>query len=149
MSSGVRFAVQALATAFGLLMVGLAAVGAQGPAAGIGIAALVTVAAGIVFRPAATVAVLLSVATVVVSEPSYVFVAFAGLCAAAYLISRHAAAMPDPVVMASWPTVAGAVGFTLVGVVAMAFPLHLPWMPLAAPLAVLAIYVLATRPFLG
>jgi hypothetical protein len=25
----------------------------------------------------------------------------------------------------------------------------LPWLPLAAPLGVLAIYVLATRPFLG
>jgi hypothetical protein len=36
-----------------------------------------------------------------------------------------------------------------VGVVAMSFPLHLPWVPLAAPLAALAIYVLATRPFLG
>jgi hypothetical protein len=29
------------------------------------------------------------------------------------------------------------------------FPLQLPWLPLAAPLAVLAIYTLATRPFLG
>ena len=29
------------------------------------------------------------------------------------------------------------------------FPLQLPWLPLVAPLAVLAIYVLATRPFLG
>jgi hypothetical protein len=149
MSSGARFGLQALATVFGLLMVGLVAVGAQGPAVGVGIGALVAVAVGVVFRPAATLAVLLSVATVVVSDPSDVLVALAGLCAAAYLISRHAAAMPDPVVMASWPTVAGAVGFTLVGVVAMAFPLHLPWVPLAAPLAVLAIYVLATRPFLG
>jgi len=29
-----------------------------------------------------------------------------------------------------------------------AFPVQLPWLPLLAPLAVLSIYVLATRPFL-
>jgi hypothetical protein len=33
--------------------------------------------------------------------------------------------------------------------VATSFPLQLPWLPLVAPVAVLAIYVLATRPFLG
>ena len=42
-----------------------------------------------------------------------------------------------------------AVGFTLVGLAATAFPLQLPWLPLLAPLAGLAIYLLATRPFLG
>ena len=149
MPSAARLGVHALATTFGLLMVGLAAVGAHGPAVGAGIAALVAVGVGIVFRPAATVAVLFCIAAIVVSDPSYVFVGLAGLCAAAYLIARHAAGMPNAVVMASWPTLVGAAGFTLVGAVAMAFPLHLPWVPLAAPLAVLAIYVLATRPFLG
>jgi hypothetical protein len=51
--------------------------------------------------------------------------------------------------MWSWPTVVGAVGFSFAGLVATSFPLQLPWLPLAAPLAVLAIYVLATRPFLS
>jgi hypothetical protein len=41
-----------------------------------------------------------------------------------------------------------AVGFTLVGLVATAFPLRLPWLPLLAPLAVFAVYLLATRPYL-
>jgi hypothetical protein len=149
MSSIARSGIYALAMAFGLLMVGLAAVSADGPALGVGVAALVAVGIGLVFRPAATLAVLLSVATIAVSDPSYVFVALSGLCAAGYLVCRHAAGMPDAFVMASWPTIAGAVGFTFVGVVAMAFPLHLPWVPLAAPLGVLAIYVLASRPFLG
>jgi hypothetical protein len=40
------------------------------------------------------------------------------------------------------------VGFTFAGLVATAFPLRLPWLPLLAPLAVFAIYVVATRPFL-
>ena len=43
-----------------------------------------------VFRPAATLAVLLSVATIVLSDPPLVFVALSGLCAAAYLVCRHA-----------------------------------------------------------
>ncbi|WAJ46555.1 hypothetical protein OK015_08890 [Mycobacterium sp. Aquia_216] len=149
MSSGARFGVHALATVFGLLMVGLAAVDAHGPAVGLGIGALVAVGVGVVLRPAATLAVLLSVTMIVMIDPPHVYVGLSGLCAAAYLISRHAAALPDALAMVSWPTIVGAVGFTFVGVVAMSFPLHLPWIPLAAPLAVLAIYVLATRPFLG
>ena len=40
-----------------------------------------------------------------------------------------------------------ALGFTFVGVLAASFPFELPWLPLLAPLAVLGIYVLATRPF--
>jgi hypothetical protein len=31
--------------------------------------------------------------------------------------------------------------------VAVSFPLQLPWLPVLAPLAVFTIYVLATRPF--
>ena len=53
------------------------------------------------------------------------------------------------VVMGSWPTVFAALGFAFAGLVAVSFPLHLPWLPLAAPLGVLAIYALAARPFLS
>jgi hypothetical protein len=103
----------------------------------------------VVFRPAATIAVLLLVATVLVSNPSLTFAAWSGLSAAAYLVCRHAVGTPEGAVMWSWPTVVGAVGFAFAGLVATSFPLQLPWLPLAAPLAVLAIYVLATRPFLS
>jgi hypothetical protein len=148
MTALARSTAQAFSTGFGLLMVGLAAVGAHGPAVVAAAAALIAVAVGVVFRPAATLAVLLSVATIVVSNQSLVFAAWCGLCAVAYLICRHAVAAPPGAVMWSWPTVIGAVGFTSAGLVATSFPLQLPWLPLAAPLAVLAIYVLATRPFL-
>ena len=137
-----------MATVFGVLMVGLAAVGSHGPALVTAAAALIAVSAGLVFRAVATIAVLLSVATIVASDQSLVFAAWSGLCAAAYLVCRHAAATPG-VVMWSWPTVVAAVGFTCAGLVAASFPLQLPWLPLAAPLAVLAIYVLAARPFLS
>ena len=63
-----------------------------------GVAALIAVGVGTVFRPAATLAVLLAVTTIVVSDPSVVFVALSGLCAAAYLVCRHAAGTPWSVV---------------------------------------------------
>ncbi|MGO9386026.1 MAG: hypothetical protein ACLP4W_29160 [Mycobacterium sp.] len=149
MISIARPAALAVSTGFGVLMVGLAAIGAHGPAVAAGAAAVVAVGVGLVFRPAATLAVLLSAVTILVSDPSLVFAAWSGLCAAAYLICRHAVGAPAGVVMWSWPTLVAAVGFTFAGLVAASFPLQLPWLPLAAPLAVLAIYALATRPFLS
>ncbi|MGO9925376.1 MAG: hypothetical protein ACLPLP_04320 [Mycobacterium sp.] len=149
MMSIARSAALAVSTGFGVLMVGLAAIGAHGPAVAVGAAAVVAVGVGLVFRPAATLAVLLSVVTILVSSQSVVFTAWSGLCAAAYLICRHAVGAPAGVVMWRWPTLVAAVGFTFAGLVATSFPLHLPWLPLAAPFAVLAIYALATRPFLS
>jgi hypothetical protein len=111
--------------------------------------ALIAVGVGIAFRPAATVAVLLAVATIALSESPHVLTALSGLCAAAYLVCRYAAGPSTTIVLGSWPTVVAAGGFTFAGIVATSFPLQLPWLPLAAPLVALAIYVLATRPFLG
>jgi hypothetical protein len=147
MKSIARPATLAVATVFGALMVGLAAFGSHGPAVVAAVAAAIAVGVSVAYRPAATVAVLASVVTIVASDPSLVFAAWSGLCAVAYLVCRHAVGTPAGVVMWSWPTVVAAVGFTCAGVVATAFPLQLPWLPLAAPLGVLAIYVLATRPF--
>ncbi len=132
--------------AFGLLMVAAPAVGAHGLPLAAGAAAVVAVGLGTVFRSAATIAVLLAVTIIVAADPSHVLAALSGLCAAAYLVCRHAS---SDVVTGSWPTIVAAVGFTLVGLVATSFPLQVPWLPLVAPLAVLAIYVLATRPFLN
>lgn len=139
----------AFATGFGLLMVGLAADGWQGPAVVAWVAALITVAVGAVFRRAATVAVLLAAITVILTDPPLIFVALSGLCAAAYLVCRHAAGAAAPVVLDSWPTAVGAVGFTFAGLVATSFPLQLPWLPLVAPLGALVIYLLAIRPFMS
>ncbi|BBX74491.1 integral membrane protein [Mycobacterium shinjukuense] len=133
---------------FGLLMVGSAATGSHGPAVVAGAAAAIAVGVGTVFRPAATLAVLLSVAVILLSDPAPFLVALSGLAAAAYLVCRHSAAGSAGVVR-SWPTIVGAAGFTFAGLVATSFPLRLPWLPLVAPLAVLAIYAVATRPYLG
>jgi hypothetical protein len=135
---------RALALAFGLVMVGSAAVGTQGPAVVTAGAAVMAVGLGTAIRPLATLAVLLSVLTIVLSDPSHLLAALSGLCAAGYLVCRYA----DDVIR-SWPTVVAAVGFGFAGLVATSFPLQLPWLPLVAPVAVVGIYVLATRPFVG
>lgn len=144
-----RVGAPAFATGFGLLMVGLAADGWQGPAVVAWVAALIAVAVGAVSRRAATVAVLLAAITVMLTDPPLIFVALSGLCAAAYLVCRHAAGAAAPVVLDSWPTAVGAVAFTFAGLVATSFPLQLPWLPLVAPLGALVIYLLAIRPFMS
>ncbi|OBK23263.1 hypothetical protein A5634_05765 [Mycobacterium asiaticum] len=131
---------------FGLLMVGAAAIGSDGAALIAAAAAALAVGWGTIFRPAATIAVLLSLAVIIMGDSSQVLAAVSGLCAAVYLVCRHSDADAGDW---RWPTIVAAVGFTLIGLVATSFSLQLPWLPLAAPLAVLAIYVLATRPFLN
>jgi hypothetical protein len=149
MNAVARSAALVVSTVFGVLMVTLAAVGSHGPAIAAGAAALIAVGVSVAFRPAATLAVLLCAATILASDPSLLFAAWSGLCAAGYLVCRHAVGTPEGVVMWSWPTVLAAVGFSIAGLVATSFPLELPWLPLAAPLGALAIYLLATRPFVG
>jgi hypothetical protein len=138
-----------LATACGLLMVAAVGVGTHGPARAVAVSVLFAVAAAILFRPVATLAVLLTVAVIALTGPPAAVAAVAGLSAAVYLVLRHAAATGIGLDSVSAATLVSALGFTLAGLVATAFPLQLPWSPLLAPLAVFAIYVLATRPFLS
>jgi hypothetical protein len=65
----------------------------------------------------------------------------AGLAATAYLVLRHSTA--------TVPTMLFAVGFAGAVALAVAVPVYLPWLPLIAPLALLAGYLLALRPFVG
>ena len=131
---------RAVSTAFGLVMVAAAAVQADTPGLVAAVAAAAAVLAGSVFRPAATIAVFLTVVVIVLADAPPVVTATSGLCAAAYLVLRHTAAV-------SSPTVLGAVGFTAAGLAAASLPIELPWVPLLAPVAVLLIYVVVTRPF--
>jgi hypothetical protein len=135
-----------LSTASGLSMVGATDVAAHGPAFVVAILAVVAVLAAAISRAAASIAVVLTVLVIVLSHPSPVLAALSGLSATAYLVLRHSVGTRG-VVTATAPTMIAAAGFSLGGLVAASFPLQLPWLPLLAPLAVLAIYVLATRPF--
>lgn len=129
-------------SAFGVLMVGAAAARAEGPALLVAAAALSAVLLAGWLRPAATAAVLLTALTVVLADPAPMYTALAGLAATAYLVLRHG------VGTATAPTMLAAVGFAAVGTVAVALPVQVPWLPLAAPLALLAGYLLALRPYL-
>jgi hypothetical protein len=140
MSTAASTVTRAVSTAFGLVMVASAAVQADGPGLVAAVVAAAAVLAGSVFRPAATVAVLLTVAAIVLADAPPVLTATSGLCAAAYLVLRYTVAVTSP-------TVLGAVGFTVAGLAAASLPFQLPWVPLLAPLAVLVLYVLVTRPF--
>ena len=140
MTTSVAPVTRAVSAAFGLVMVASAAVQADRPGLIAAIVAGAAVLVGSVFRPAAAVAVLLTVAVIVLADAPPVPTATSGLCAAAYLVLRHTAAVTAP-------TVLGAVGFTAAGLAAVSLPFQLPWVPLLAPLAVLTLYVLFTRPF--
>ncbi|WP_390888058.1 hypothetical protein [Candidatus Mycobacterium wuenschmannii] len=143
-----RGAAHVLATGCGLLMVAAVGVGTHGPARAIAAAAVIAVALAAVFRPVATFAVLLTVAVIGVTGATALVAAVAGLSAAVYLVLRHAAASGVGLDSVSAATLIAAMGFTLAGLVAAAFPLQVPWLPLLAPLAVFAAYLLAARPFL-
>ncbi|HZC89516.1 MAG TPA: hypothetical protein VE400_02390 [Mycobacterium sp.] len=148
MSRGAQLAAHVLSTACGLLMVAAVGTGSHGPTLVAAMSAAIAVTAAILFRPVATLAVLLTVAVIVLSGPPATLAAVSGLSAAIYLVLRHAAGTGIGLDSVSAATLVSALGFTLVGLVATAFPLRLPWLPLLAPLAVFAIYLLATRPFL-
>ncbi|MCT7661439.1 hypothetical protein [Mycobacterium deserti] len=131
---------RALATAFGLVMVAASAVNADDQAlvaAGLAAAAVLL---GIAVRPVATIAVLLTAAVIVIDDAPPMLAALAGLSAAGYLVLRHTAGT-------SGPTLIGAVGFAAAALLAVSMPWQLPWLPLVAPIAVLALIVLVTRPF--
>lgn len=131
-----------LPSAFGVLMVGAAAHRGGAAALLAGGTALIAVLLAGWLRPAATVAVLLTVVTVVFADPAPMYAALAGLAATAYLVLRHGA---DG---ATAPTMFAAVGFAAIATLALVVPLRVPWLPLAAPLVLLAGYLLALKPFL-
>ena len=132
-----------LPSAFGVLMIVAAAYGADGAVLAVPAAALVAVVAGEWLRQAATGAVLLTVLAVMLADPAPMFTALAGLAATAYLVLQRGAGS------ATAPTMFGAVGFAVAGAVAIAVPVEVAWLPLAAPLALLAGYLLALKPFLA
>jgi hypothetical protein len=132
--------------AFALLMVGAAAFHAHGPALVAVALGVISVLAGVIFRAAATLAVLLAVSAMVLSDATPSLAAVSGLSAAGYLVLRYAADAPGLAALTQ-ATAVGALGFTLAGLAATVFPLRLPWLPLLAPIAIFTIYAVATRPF--
>jgi hypothetical protein len=147
MRRGPQLAAHVLSTACGVLMVAAVGIGSHGSTRVAATSALVALTIAVLFRPVATLAVLLTVVAIALSGPPATVAAVSGLSAAAYVVLRHAASNGAGLDSVSGATMVSAVGFTVVGLVATAFPLRLPWLPLLAPLAVFAVYLLATRPY--
>lgn len=137
---------RAVSAVFGAVMVLTAA----WPAGQAGFAAVApataAVLAGVFFRPAAMVAVLLTAAAVALLDLPPLFAAGSGLSAAAYLVTRHAADRGG--VAITVPGAIGLVGFTVVGLIATVVPLHITWAPLLGPAIVVAILVAVGGPLL-
>lgn len=136
-----RATFRVLSTGFGLMMAAATAIQAGGPALAFAASAGVAVLVGAVIRPVATVAVLLAATGLVFSGASPLCAVLAGLSAAGYLILRYT--------VPTTASVVGAIGFAGVGLIAAVLPFQVAWLPVVAPLAVFAIYVLVTRPYLG
>ncbi len=138
----------ALSFAFGLLMVAAAAVTGSGPALVVAAGALVAVVLGLAIRAAATVAVVATAGALALSSPSPVVAAIAGLAATGYLALRHAG-RSDATMVLTPPTVLAALGLSAAAVLGATIPLTLPWVPLVAPLALVAVYVLVVAPLVS
>ena len=137
-----------LSLAFGLLMVAAATLASGGPALVLAAVAVAALLVGVVIRLAATLAVVAVVGALALSEPSPVVAAIAGLSATAYLVVRHADGT-DAASALTVPTVLAALGLSAVTVLGATVPLALPWVPLVAPLAVVAAYVIVLDRYAG
>jgi hypothetical protein len=137
---------RALSTAFGLLMVAATALVAEGPSLVGAALAVVAVACGIRFAGAATLAVMISVVVALLADAPPMSTALAGVAAAAYLLLRYSSSV-ESVVTA--PTAVGALGFSAIGLGATVIPVSVPWLPLAAPVAILVSYVIVVKPLLA
>jgi hypothetical protein len=131
--------------AFGLLMVAAGTVQSGGVALAVSVVALAAVLLGLVVRMAATVAVMATGVTLALSGPSPVVAAIAGLSATVYLLLRHAR-RADALTM---PTMLGALGLSGIAILGAVIPLTLPWVPLVAPLAAVAAYVVVVDRYVG
>jgi len=142
-----RYGAQLFSAVFAALMV----VAAAWPAGQAGFAAVapatLAVLVAVFSRPAAAVAVLLTVAAVALVDTPPLFAAASGLGAAAYLVTRHAADRGG--VAITVPAATALVGFTVTGLIATTIPLRMTWAPLLAPAVVVAILVLVGAPLLS
>jgi hypothetical protein len=134
-----------LSTAFGFMMVAAVAVQADKLALVAAVVGAVAVLASIQLSRATTAAVIACVVAIALSDPNPLLATLAGLNATGYLLLRHAGARES----LTRPTLVAVLGLSALGLVATTLPVELPWAPLLAPFAVLAVFVIAIRPLIG
>ena len=136
-----------VSTAFGVVMV--LAAGLEGGSAVLAVlaAGLAAVAAGLLDRRVAVGAVLLTIVGLAIGEPTPLYAAVSGLAAATYLVTRYGDATGAATLTV--PTVAGLLGFTMVGLAATAITTKITWVPLLAPVVMTGVLVVVAIPLLG
>ncbi len=138
-----------MSTALGLLMVAASAIGSAGggrAAMVLAVAATVGVVAGVRFAAGATCAVVCTAVLLAVSGPESMAALLTGLAAAAYLVLRQGGRADE---FAVWPSLIGALGVSAAVLLAAVVPVRVAWLPLAAPLAGVIVYVIVMRPMLA
>lgn len=128
-----------VAALFGVAMTAAATVGADNRGLAVATVALVAIVAGLYVRVAATVAVLSAVCAIALMQPHPLLAAASGVCATAYLVLTYATL--------TRATAVGIAGFAVVGALATMVPAGLPWLPVLAPVAVVAAVGVALSPF--
>ncbi|OHU30395.1 hypothetical protein [Mycobacteroides franklinii] len=133
-----------LAAALGLLMV-LAAVDGILVSA----CAAVLVLVGLRWRTFATLAVLFVIGVLAFGDSSPALAMLSGLAAVLYLLAAYPLHWPPRVNALKFEVIIPAVMFGCAALLAAAIPAgRSSWLPLAVPVAVVLIYVLALRPFI-
>ncbi|MEV4240793.1 MULTISPECIES: hypothetical protein [unclassified Nocardia] len=110
-----------------------------------GIPAVALVVAGWWFRLPAVGAVLLAIGVLAAADTGVLAAAATGLVATTYLLNTATVSAPVGVVPTTVPSVTGAVAFSAVAVGAALLPLHLAWVPIAAPILVTLLYALVIQ----
>lgn len=98
------------------------------------------VVAGWRWRVAAVVAVLIALGALTWADTGALAAAGTGLVATTYLLNTATLHAPAGVVPTTLPSVIGALGFAAAAVLATLIPARLAWLPLAAPVLVIALF---------
>ncbi|WP_167099936.1 hypothetical protein [Mycobacterium sp. DL592] len=126
----------------GLMMAATGGIHTTGIATIAALLSALAVGVGTRERHAATLAVLLAAAAIMLSDVSALQAGLVGLCGACYLLLRHT----ERGRVGRSPIIA-AVCASVVAVAIASLPIHVPWLTtLAAPIMFVA-YVVAVRPF--
>lgn len=134
-----------LSTAIGLVMAATAGIDTAGAAFVVAVACALAVGVGTGVRHAATAAVLLAAAAVLLSDAPPLQAGLVGLWGAYYLMVRHTERTPAGSVGRS--AMVAAMCFTVVAVSVASLPLDLPRLPILAAPIIFVAYVVAVRPF--
>jgi hypothetical protein len=108
--------------------------------------AVAAVLLGVRWQRASILAVVLAALTIALSVTPPILAVSSGLCATGYLLTCH---LRGPnTVQPNRITALTAIGIGLVTAATVVYPLDLSWLPLIAPIALFAAFVIAISPYL-